>query len=389
MSRLVGVVAITVGVLGSVVATGFAGGGSVAIKRSFAVGPTRLLSPAFGYTVAYRTVERGDTARTKIGLFVYDEGRWRNVTPKGLTADTIDDVAFVDRRHGWVAAYNCAEAAVYLYRTSDGGRSWRSLGRPVTHSCGGGPTFLSFIDARRGWMEPVSPNGPGGELLRTDDGGRTWTRLGSGLGSPSLPCLAPVAFVSRAAGWMARCGPDVFASDDGGRHWRRVAIRVPYPRDARSYDLPRFVGRMGVVAVTLGRAASTAVAFSVSDNRGRSWSLRSVRRIDRCALRPNRSPWPAFWPASVASPRVWWVVTGRRKPVVQVTTDAGRRWQTLSAHGLPPGACAVTRVSGADDRVAWVVARYGSESQTGSGSQTALFETRDAGRAWRRVTFLK
>jgi photosystem II stability/assembly factor-like uncharacterized protein len=383
MSRLVGAVAIAVGVLVSVVSAGLAGGDSVAITRRFAVGPTRLLSPGFGYAVAYRTVERDDTARTRIGVFVYDNGRWRNVTPEGLNADAIDDVAFIDRRHGWVAAYNCAEAAVYLYRTTDGGRSWRSLGRPATHSCGGGPTFLSFIDVKRGWMEPVSPNGPGGELLRTDNAGRTWTRLGSGLGSPSLPCLAPIEFVSRAAGWTARCGAAVFASDDGGRHWRRVAIRVPFRREAHSYDLPRFVGRMGVVAVTLGRARSSAVAFSASDDGGRSWSVRSVRRIDRCPLRPNFSPWPAFWPASVASPRVWWVVAGGRRPLVQVTSDAGRHWQTVSAQGLPPSVCAVTRVSAADDRVAWVVARYRSRSES------ALFETSDAGRTWRRVTVFK
>jgi photosystem II stability/assembly factor-like uncharacterized protein len=374
--------AILLSALGSAVATGFAGGGSIAIKSGFAIGPMRLLSPGFGYAVAYRTVKRGDIAHTTIGLFVYDNGRWRNVTPKRLNAnaDAIDDVAFVDRQHAWVAAYNCAQAAVYLYRTRDGGRSWQSLGRPATHSCGGGPTFLSFIDAKRGWMEPVSPNGPGGELLRTGDGGRTWTRLASDPGSPSLPCLAPIAFVSPAAGWMARCGPDVFASEDGGRHWRRVAIPIPYRPDARSYDVPRFVGRMGTVAVTLGRATSLAVAFAASDNAGQSWRLRSVRPIDRCPLRPNFSPWPAFWPASVASPRVWWIVAGRRNPLVQVTSDAGRHWRTARAHGLPSH-CSVTKVSAADDRVAWVVARYRSRSET------ALFETRDAGRTWRRVIF--
>jgi hypothetical protein len=140
---------------------------------------------------------------------------------------------------------------------------------------------------------------------------------------------------------------------------------------------------MGVVAVTLGRATSSAVAFSASENRGRSWLLRSVRRIERCPLRPNSSPWPAFWPASVASARVWWVVAGRRQPLIQVTNDAGRHWQTVSAQGLPARVCAVTKVSAADDRVAWVVAHYRSRSET------ALFETRDAGLTWRRVTLFK
>jgi hypothetical protein len=82
-------------------------------------------------------------------------------------------------------------------------------------------------------------------------------------------------------------------------------------------------------------------------------------------------------------PRVWWVVAGRRTPLVQVTNDAGRHWQTMRAHGLPSQVCAVTRVSAADDHVAWVVARYGSRSET------ALFETNGAGRTWRRVRLFK
>src|SRR5439155_14619887 len=114
--------------------------------------------------------------RTTIGVFVDDHGRWTDVTPPGLnsTADVVDDVVFVDPSHGWIAAYNCAQASVYLYRTSDGGRSWQALGRPASRSCGGGPTFLSFVDPLHGWMEPASPNGPVGPLMRTTDGGRTW-----------------------------------------------------------------------------------------------------------------------------------------------------------------------------------------------------------------------
>jgi hypothetical protein len=57
------------------------------------VGAMRLLSPRFGYAVAYRTVQRGTTAQTTIGLFVYDEGRWRNVTPPALEAEGIDAIA--------------------------------------------------------------------------------------------------------------------------------------------------------------------------------------------------------------------------------------------------------------------------------------------------------
>jgi hypothetical protein len=81
------------------------------------VGPTRLLSPDFGYTVAYKWVAHGATTQATTGLFVYDHGRWRNVTPRTLNAGSInavDDVAFTDPQHGWVAAYDCAQASVYL-----------------------------------------------------------------------------------------------------------------------------------------------------------------------------------------------------------------------------------------------------------------------------------
>src|SRR2546421_6534039 len=155
--------------------TGFGAGSAGKVTND--VGPAGIVAPGFGYTVAYRDVWHGGTADTTVALFVYDHGRWRNATPPQLHSRGIDDVVFTDRRHGWVAANDCIRggASVYLYRTSDGGRSWRSLGAHGTHSCGGGPTYLSFVDARNGWMEPVSPNGPGGELLRTRDGGASWS----------------------------------------------------------------------------------------------------------------------------------------------------------------------------------------------------------------------
>jgi photosystem II stability/assembly factor-like uncharacterized protein len=355
------------------------------------VGPTRLVSPGFGYSVAYRTVESGTTVHPAIGLFVYDDGRWRNVTPPTLRADgidAIDDVAFVDRRHGWIAAYNCATVAVHLYRTSDGGRSWQSLGKPASHSCGGGPTFLSFVDDERGWMEPVSPNGPVGELLGTKDGGRTWQRLASGppgqARPPALPCLAPIRFVSRSTGWMARCEDGyVFSTGDGGRRWRRASIRIPSGGDAR-FDLPWFSGRTGVVAATIGSgppaapARTRAIVFSVSRDGGRDWSVRSRRRVASCPLAPY---FTALWPTSVVDARVWWVVAGRGRPVVQVTTDGGQRWRTVVARGLPTRPCSVTSVSAASAITAWVVARD-------EGASTSLFQTEDGGRTWHRTILL-
>jgi photosystem II stability/assembly factor-like uncharacterized protein len=356
------------------------------------VGPTRLVNQSFGYSVAYRTVAQGTTVRTAIGLFVDDRGRWRNVTPPMLRADgisTIDDVAFLDPQHGWVAAYNCGKVAVYLYRTSDGGRSWQSFGNVGYHSCGGGPTFLSFVDERRGWMEPVSLNAPEGELFGTRDGGRTWRHLASGppvqIQGPALPCLAPIRFVSPSTGWMGRCGDGgLFATTDGGRDWRRVNLRFVNSSRAR-FDLPWFEGSSGVVAATLAtgpptEAATTKdVAFFATQNGGQAWSLRSVRPVAACPLAAYVSA--DLWPTAIASARVWWAVAGRGHLTVQMTADAGRSWRTVSARGLPTGSCSVISVSAASAKVAWIVARVGGDS-------TALFETADGGSSWHRASLL-
>lgn len=367
---------------------GLAPGASTLAQQAVTVqvGPTRLLSPTFGYTVAYRTVDRNRRVTSRLGVFVYDHGRWRDVTPPHLHADAIDDVAFLDSRHGWVAAYDCATVNVYLYRTSDGGRSWQSLGAKAEHSCGGGPTWLSFVDREYGWMEPVSPNGPNGVLLRTRDGGQRWTVVDSF--ERNLPCLAPIAFVSRSDGWMGRCDGRVFSTRDGGDRWRTVSFPIARPPEVEQLDVPRFFGRVGVETATLGEPVTAnrsslherAVAFSVSTNSGRTWRLRSERRVTPCTQNGGVF-YPSSWPAGIAAPGVWWIVSTGAKPLVQITDDGGSTWRTTVPHGLPIRACAVTSISAANDRVAWVVARS-------SNSDSSLYETRDGGHTWRRVTLL-
>jgi hypothetical protein len=185
-------------------------------------------------------------------------------------------------------------------------------------------------------MEPVSPNGPVGELLGTNDGGRAWQRLASGPpgavrpGAPALPCLAPIRLVSRTTGLMARCGDGrVFSRRDGGRHWSRAAIRTPNGSFAR-FDLPRFVGRTGVVAATLGSRAPTepgrtrAVVFSVSRDGGQDWSVRAIRQIASCALAPYFAAFVAGERRRRASGGSWWA---DRRPVVQ---GHERRWAALA-----------------------------------------------------------
>jgi photosystem II stability/assembly factor-like uncharacterized protein len=288
-------------------------------------------------------------------------------------------IDFTDPRHGWVASYN-ERAAVGIYRTPDSGRSWRNLGVASGHSASlGGTTFLSFVDRKHGWLEAVSPTGPAGNFLHTNDGGRHW----KGLGDPL--CLGQIAFASRTTGWMGRCVARVFRLSKAGRRWTRVRIRVPVPAGAHAFDVPRFFGQHGIVAATLARRSSNpevirirprSVAFMVSANGGKRWSLRSIRPVARCPFDTwgdDLSPATSF-----ANSRPWWIVSGLHRKRVQVTSDAGRHWRVTTAHGLPTRRCSVTAISAASPRFAWAVA-------IGKGGNGWLYQTRDGGRTWRRA----
>jgi photosystem II stability/assembly factor-like uncharacterized protein len=174
----------------------------------------------------------------------------------------------------------------------------------------------------------------------------------------------------------------LFSTKDGGRHWTRSLISVPRRSHAR-FDLPWFDGNTGVVAAVLGNGPPTenghteAVAFSVTSDGGKTWSLRSTRRIGSCPLAAYFSAW---WPAAVASARVWWLVSGRSQPTVQVTADAGDHWQTVPARGLPSRPCSIVSVSAASSKSVWAVARVGNGS--------ALFRTSDSGRTWKRSVLI-
>lgn len=354
------------------------------VQRS--LGPVRLLTPSFGYAVAYRTTSVGSRTTATTHLFLYDSGRWRDATPPTLAMDgdnQIDDVAFVDRRHGWVAGFDCATARVHLYRTNDGGESWMRLGRPAYHSCGGGPTYLSFVDTRQGWMEPVSPNAPAGVLLQTRDGGKRWRQIAAGppgqVPGPALPCLAPIRFATPVRGWMARCpSGGLYRTVDGGRVWTRIAIAMRNGADAR-FDVPWSRGGVAVVAATIGTTVPSrsgrvrAVVFALSHDAGRSWTVRSRRTLSSCPLAGYvASPGPT----SIAGFRTWWIVDDAQAPTVRTTTDAGRSWHATRAHGLPSRPCVIASVTAVGAKRAWAVVRIGAR-------ETRLFATRDGGRNWR------
>jgi len=129
-----------------------------------------------------------------------------------------------------------------LFRSADGGRSWREL--PGLREHGSGPSWqpgagglclhtvlLDPSDAGRMWIA-ISAAG----AFRTDDGGRSWRPVNRGLRSEGIPdpeaevghCVHRIAMhPSRPRVLFMQKHWDVMRSDDGGDSWHEVSGDLP------------------------------------------------------------------------------------------------------------------------------------------------------------------
>ena len=318
MARLVALVAC---IVAGATSTALGGRAQTTI---WSVASARFVSPTFGYAAIGWEQPHSTRLVFGGGLYLYRDGRWSKSVPYSNENGGIEDVAFPDEQHGWLATYDCGDARVSVYRTQDGGASWQRLPIRSSHSCGGGPTFLSFPNLQDGWLEPVSPNGPVGILLRTTNGGATWPVLGSIDNGDS--CLNRITAFSAAVAWMPCVR--LVRTVDGGQTWHPQSLPLPtrWRKDAvTSAGDPRFFGNRGVVPVTVWDHHGKAVLFYDTSNAGRTWSLAASRRTG--GFCDHTFPWPSAPRAtvSIASPTTWWVASNRTGRI-DVTSDGGRHW---------------------------------------------------------------
>ncbi len=117
-----------------------------------------------------------------------------------------------------------------VYRSEDGGETWRRAGRGVKES---GFGALAADPARPGTLWAVAGSGfdtpfaPGG-VYRSRDGGRSWAPAGGKTRLPGLPILTDIA-VTPAGVFVATRDQGVLRSRDGGRTWARIQAGLPNP----------------------------------------------------------------------------------------------------------------------------------------------------------------
>ncbi|MBK6587604.1 MAG: glycosyl hydrolase [Acidobacteria bacterium] len=256
-----------------------------------------------------------------------------------------------------------------VYRSDDGGRSWRNVGLKTSEHIG-----RIAIDPRDSNVVFVAAQGPlwsgGGErgLYKTTDGGRTWKAVIPGTentGATDVVIDPSNPDVMYAATWQRRRhfytlingGPEsaVYKSTDGGNTWTRLRSGIP----------PGDLGRIGLSI----SPADTSVVYATIEASGQLSGI--FRSSDRGATWERMSPTIAqgmYYGQIVADPKD---VDRVYIPNVQfqVSDDGGRTQRGLGE-----------RLKHVDNHAIWVDPK--NTNYMIVGCDGGVYETFDAGSNW-------
>jgi len=170
-----------------------------------------------------------------------------------------------------------------VYKTTDGGKSWKKVLAGANGSTGCGmlarssqepnTIFADMWDFRRqGWT--FRSGGPGSGLFKSTDGGNTWTELttGNAKGLPDKPygriALAVAPSKPQVVYAMIECKKSaLYRSNDGGQNWTKL--------DASQYMIwrPFYFGNLIVDPKNEDKVFKVDLGLLLSVNGGQSFSF--------------------------------------------------------------------------------------------------------------------
>jgi photosystem II stability/assembly factor-like uncharacterized protein len=214
-------------------------------------------------------------------------------------------------------------------------------------------------------------------IYRTGDGGTSWKRVftnvsqvtNSRVPAGSLPfyCDKDIEFVSAARGWaLFGCAgglAPLYETFDGGATWVRRGVALPPGSlDAGSFFQPK-VQQFGKVAVVGLEVGSHTVVYVSTDG---------AVTFDPVAI-PGA---PRYWIVDAVSATTWRLVAGNH---VLATDNGGKSWSTLTTNvkfNLFGGYGSPTphAVDFGTGQIGWVV------------ETSSIWRTTDGGHQWSRVS---
>jgi photosystem II stability/assembly factor-like uncharacterized protein len=260
-----------------------------------------------------------------------------------------------------------------VYRSDDGGKSWRNVG--LKSSGHVGRIVVDPRDSNVVYVAAYGPLwGPGGDrgLFKTSDGGRTWKRVleiseHTGVGDvamdPNNPdIILAAAHQRRRHVWtLIHGGPEsaLYKSTDAGATFRKVRVAT---------------GELGRIGLAFSPAKKGMVYARVEAAEGGGGVFRSTDSGESWEKRDTYAGLPMYYLNIVPDPNVADRVY-LMDVFARVSDDGGRTWRNVGE-----------RAKHVDNHSYWI--DPADSDHILNGSDGGVYESWDRGRLWRHMTNL-
>ena len=193
---------------------------------------------------------------------------------------------FLNGSDGYLSWIDDSKQLMTVLHTTDGGQHWQ-VSKTKVSVYADAVSNVDFINQKQGWILATSTVGTESEqkfLYRTSNGGKSWAQVADSLKFPYQGTINSLGFTNQSHGWfgtgdMASNTVSLYRTSDGGATWNSVHVPTPTLFNKQSNAIatttPIFSGKAGTFVTTYsklenGEDNDYLVIYHTTDD-GKTW----------------------------------------------------------------------------------------------------------------------